>query len=73
MHIPINFDLFDGFLLLFHLENVSFAKRTLAEAKVNTSLFVSLLSSFFFGHSSRYEYFLGGKTVQTNTHKTKPV
>ena len=37
-NLPIIFDLAIGFLLLFHLEKVSFANKTLADPKVNTFL-----------------------------------
>ena len=53
--MPINFDLAMGFPLLFHLQKVSFANKTLQVAKVNTSLLVSLLRGFPFGHNSKYE------------------
>ncbi len=43
-YMPINFDLAMGFPLLFHLEKVSFANKTLQVAKVNTFLLVSLLA-----------------------------
>lgn len=73
MCIPISLDRDTGFLLLFHLENVSFANNTLAEAKVKTCLFFSLVQSLLFGHSSRYEYFFREKNVHTNTHNMKPI